>query len=396
MSKRKASDADKADGAAASSGQALMSLDLSNNKTTPKVIATALLALLPPGATKHDAAAKKLLKAYALLTAELDVRSNAMAKANESDGARHPIAFWFQTRCTASEIEMDDDCDDSDNVCDDNAMTVIHMPEECFLKIMAFLNGREIVNASTVNKAWLYVSRMPVLWERLDASNGLSNRDRKMNQTTLLALLGRPQFANLKFLALPYKVKLGKATIASIAKVCPHLETWDVGYSKGSGRGKDSDLMDAVEKFTKLTSIGTNMWDVTSTGISSVVRVMGANLLDLRIDNDCICSHYLHDGVLTVISEHCPNLKHFAYKMHSYCYKAYLDWLSGAGVRDLVRGCRRLEVLELERSLNIERADFESILHMVSQDPGSFALRKIDLIGYSFVIRDNPLSIVDM
>jgi len=377
MSKRKASNADISDDTAASSGQRQpqMSLDLSDNKTTPKVIATALLALLPPGATKHDAASKKLLRAYALLTAEVDARSNAMAKANESEGARRPIAFRLLTQSQT----------------DDDAMTVIQMPEECFLKIMAFLNGREIVNASEVNKAWLNVSRMPVLWERLDALNGLSNRDRKMNQTILLALLGRPQFANLKFIALPFKLRLKSSTIASIAKMCPHLETWDVGYGKGTGRGKDCDLVDAAEKFTKLTSIRTNMWDVTASGIASAAKVMGDQLVDLRVKNE-FNHRSLSDASLAIIAEHCPNLKHFAYDCrageHSHAS------LTGVGFMNLVRGCRRLEVLELKNVSELTRRDFESILNMLAQDRGSFALRQIDVVGYPFIIRSNPLSIV--
>lgn len=393
MPKRKADSAGN-DDTAASRGrgptltlQALKHLDLTNSKTTPNVIATALLALLPPGATKHDAAAKKLMRAFAILATELDARSNAIAKANESEGARLPIAFRFR--------EAGDVVDD-DMVCDDDdATTVIQMPEECFIKIMGFLNGREIVNVSTVNKVWLSVSRMPALWTKLDAFNGLSNRGRKMNQTTLLALLGRPQFKNLKFLALPDMVKLKTNTIASIAKVCPFLETWDVGYCRKSGRGKDCHLMDAAEKFVNLTSIRTCMWDVTSSGIEAVAKFMGAQLLDLRIKN-IFSTRSLSDATLAVIAEHCPNLKHFAYDEN--CreeYKQSCDRLNGVGLMNLVRGCRRLEVIELNKASQLVRGDFESVLDVIAQDPGSFALRKMYVVGYPFIITSNPLSIVD-
>ena len=64
------------------------------------------------------------------------------------------------------------------------------MPEECFVNIMTYLNGREVMNASIVGNAWLSVSRTLSLWERLDDSNGLSNKGRKMNMTYLLALWG--------------------------------------------------------------------------------------------------------------------------------------------------------------------------------------------------------------
>jgi hypothetical protein len=397
MPKRKAPDSDDE---AASRGQplSLNSLDLSHPKTTPKAIATALLALLPPGATKHDAAAKKLVRAFALLSAELDARSNAKAKENESEGKRLPIVFQFRDTTSATG-NNDDDCDNGDgnvNICDDDATTtVIQMPEECFVKIMEFLNGREIVNASTVNKVWLSVSRMPAMWPKLDAFNGLSNRGRKLNQTSLIALLGRPQFSNLKFLALPDMVKLKTTTVASIAKVCPLLETWDVGYGKNTGRGNDCHLMDAAEKFTNLASIRTTMWTVTSSGIESVAKVMGAQLLDLRVKN-IFSNRSLSDASLAVIAEHCPNLKHFAYD--EGCreeYRESLEIFSGVGITNLVRGCRRLEVLELRNVSQLNREDFESILNLLAQDPGSFALRKIDIVGYPFIIRSNPFSIVD-
>ena len=397
MSKRKAPDAiSGSTGAHLAVGDdrptLLPSLDLSNSKTTPKIVAAALLTLLPHGATGQDATAKKLVMAIPLLMAELDARSRAMAIANESEGTCLPIAFRFPSGDTARNNDNDEG----------GEMTVIHMPEECFVRMMTYLNGREVVNASIVGKAWLSVSRMPSLWERLDDSNGLSNKGRKMTMTSLLALLGRPQFSSLKSLMLPFKVKLGKRSIKAIANACPHLETWDVGYSRGAGRGKDGDLVEAAETFVSLTSIWTNMWDVTSYGIAHAAKAMGARLLDLRISNDCICSHYLSDAALDFVAEFCPNLKHFAYIINHFWYKEEHDALSGAGVTHLIRGCRRLEVLELKNAKRIRREDFIAILNVLAQDDATamdgnsmFALRKIVLIDYPFFIRENPFAVVD-
>lgn len=69
----------------------LASLDLSNSKTSPKFIANALLSLLPEGATKQNPNAKKLLKAFPLVVAELDARAAAQSRASESAGTRMPI-----------------------------------------------------------------------------------------------------------------------------------------------------------------------------------------------------------------------------------------------------------------------------------------------------------------
>jgi hypothetical protein len=74
----------------------------------------------------------------------------------------------------------------------------------------------------------------------------------------------------------------------AIVNACPRLEMWDVGYSQGSGRGADNDLIEAAESFVNLTSIRTDMWHVTSYGIAHAAKAMGVQLLDLRISNDCI------------------------------------------------------------------------------------------------------------
>ena len=94
MSKRKA----RSDPEAAvdpRSTSLLHSIDLLNSKTTPKIVAKALLALLPQGATKHDAAAKTLIKSFPLFTAELEARTSALTRKTESEGTRLPIAFHF-------------------------------------------------------------------------------------------------------------------------------------------------------------------------------------------------------------------------------------------------------------------------------------------------------------
>jgi hypothetical protein len=375
-------------GNVASTKGVLTSQDLSSSSTTHKTIAAKMISLLPDDASRQDATAKKLIKAFPLLLAELDVRSREMTRASESARTRLPFAFRFLSE---------------DNIGNNGVprkMYVIHVPEECFVKIMTFLTGWDIVNASTVCKAWLYVSRMPVLWERFAVTDGLSNKSKTLNMTSFLALLERPQFASLKYLSLPYKVKLGKTGISSIAKACPHLETWEVGFLHCSGKQTDNDLIEAIEHFPNLTSIHTGLFFVTNFGIASAARTMGAHLLDLRIKKNGV---YLSDSTLEVIAEHCPNLKHFAYILPFYrYYKPELDMLSGLGLTQLVRGCRRLEVLELDHALQIRREDFVAILSLIEQGnaaamngDGEFSLHKISLKGYPFVIGDKPFSIVD-
>lgn len=180
QSKRKAAEINEA--AVAAVASSLLSsaggatLDIS--KSTPKVIAASLLALLPAEATKQHATAKKLLKAFPLVVAQLDHRANVLARKSESQGTSLPIEFQFH--------------DDTSGT-----MTTVNVPEDSFVGIFSFLNGREIVNASIVSKSWLSASRVPSLWNVLDKSSGLTNSGRKLNTTALIKLLGMPQVSYL-------------------------------------------------------------------------------------------------------------------------------------------------------------------------------------------------------
>ena len=78
------------------SNSVLAKLDLSKSKTTPKMIASAILSLLPNDATKQNAWAKKLAKAFPLVLAQLDQRTNAMARGNESQGTH--IYYYYDQR----------------------------------------------------------------------------------------------------------------------------------------------------------------------------------------------------------------------------------------------------------------------------------------------------------
>lgn len=48
--------------------------------------------------------------------------------------------------------------------------------------------------------------------------------------TQVLGILRRPQFALLRSLVLPGKIKMGTNGLKSIAKACPVLEELDVGH----------------------------------------------------------------------------------------------------------------------------------------------------------------------
>eukprot|EP00984_Skeletonema_dohrnii_P005769 scaffold2037_cov87-Skeletonema_dohrnii-CCMP3373.AAC.11 len=162
----------------------LASLDLSSSISS-RNIADALLTLLPEGATKQHSSAKKLAKAFPLVIAELDNRSNILARKSESEGQSAQIAFRFQlTEGVGKQGEGDPEPEQ---------FTTILFPEETFVGILKFLKGKELVNTvSLVCKSWLVTSRIPSLWTKLDDNCGLTNKSRKLNMTAFLKLLARP------------------------------------------------------------------------------------------------------------------------------------------------------------------------------------------------------------
>ena len=381
--KRKAAD----DIADARDSNVLASLDLSSSIST-RDIADALLTLLPEGATKQHPSAKKLAKAFPIVIAALDNRSNTLARKSEADGQRAQLAFRFP-------IEGEGKLGDEE---EPEQFTTIEIPEETFVGVLKFLDGREITKASLVCKSWLVSSRLPSLWEKLDATCGLTNKSRKLNMTLFTKLLSRPQFSCLKHIVMPHhSLQLSKTSIAKMAKLLPNLETFEMPSVWATGpKLKDEHIVSLAENFTQLSAIrNIEMWSISNSGIANMAQTMGGKLLDLRINGSI---YYLADSGLRAIAFWCNNLKHFSYKI-SWGYQAVRDYLSGDGVVNLIGKCRRLEILELKDARNVTKEHFHQILRMVEEGDGEeeFALRKINLegVGYTFTIEENPLRIVD-
>ena len=97
---------------------ALCGVDLSDKSVTARDVCTTLIQLLPAGATKNDAVAKKLTKSFPLVIQQLETNSSALARANLSEGKRRPIAFHNST---------------------------IYMPEDSFSLVLQHLDGRALV-----------------------------------------------------------------------------------------------------------------------------------------------------------------------------------------------------------------------------------------------------------
>lgn len=357
---------------ATSTAASLLSTALQpRSKATARECANALLALLPTNATKQNAEAKRLLRAFPLVTAELVKRSAALARKNAAEGQTLPIRFNFASENATG---GNNNAAGSVSIC---------LPEDSFHNVLGHLTGRDVVGISLVDKAWLSASRSPLLWTSLDQTSGFTNNSKSKNMTSVLQLLARPQFANLKALTLPTKIKLGKTSLKQIAKLCPSLEELDMGFTHHLGgiHPKDSDLMDVAEHLPGLSGIGVDMWSATSGGIQSMVLSMGSNLRCIRVQGDTITEHYLSDGTLTTIASSCPNLTEFAYKLSRSYYKSWRDGVTHSGIIALVRGCRKLERLHVVGTQNVSILAFEVLVSLLEDSNEETNLRHLCLAG---------------
>ena len=317
---------------------------------------------------------------------ELDARSNRLARQAECEGEVIPIRFQF--------VESDDgDLDRKMKSNEDSSSntTTVDIPEVCFVNILQYLEGSEIMhNTSLVSKVWLSASRLSLVWEDGVDMSRLNFEKKVLNMTSFLKLLERPQFARLKALAFPYSIKLGVNSVKQLAKILPRLEVFDTGYfHSGANYSKktsctDTDLIAATEHFTNLTSLRIDMAKVTSNGIKVAVMALGERLVELKLHADSICRNYLSGGAMETIISSCPNLKHFAYS----CEGGDYNEVTGDRVVDLVRGCRCLESLglcvrDIRAPSNVKRSHFLQIANLVANDLDGYALRKIVADGYS-------------
>ncbi|EED88011.1 predicted protein [Thalassiosira pseudonana CCMP1335] len=349
-------------------GTVILSALQNLSDSTPRAIATALLSLLPPNATKLDPSAKKLLKAFPMVSASLDARANALARASVEEGASKPFEFRFSAVAGGTPTT--------------NGVMVMVMAD-------AADSGEKNDGEET---------DLGDDGSNQDQTTGFSNKSKHFNMKGMVELLSRRQFSNLKSLAVPNYVKLGKSGLKQIAKACPQLTSFEWGFNMISGpRPKDSDLMEVTVHFPNLTSLRTEMWNITSQGIRIAVTSMGESLLDLRIRADTISNHYLSGIDLELIAKACPNMEYFAYVVSkwggSFTERA-LENVNGSGVIALVENCRKLEVLELDNAKSVGREAFETIVQMLNEGNGgggengreSFALREIKLEGYPYAV----------
>ena len=339
-----------------------MAIDLTQ---TPNDVALALLTYLPDDATLKHKETKTLLKAFDLAKAELQHRMNIMSRNCEQTGSQQPLLF-----------------------CNEQ----VALPADAFLHILDFLPKTDLVlRTSEVSKAWLSLSRSPQMWTILDTEHGLISKSKRVtNMNHLLALVEQPQFALLKTLAPPDKVRLREKALEKIAQACPLLEDIDIGYSHCSYmHADDNALMVIPSLFPHLKKIKFQLRDnVTRNGFWRFLETMADRLVDLRIfammwfQPDETGKWVLSDTDFKEISRHCQNLEHFRYEQLD---DDVGEVLSKEGIIALVRGCPKLKSIVLSNTTSVHIEAFEYIAEHVGN------LQKLLVVGNSRLMNNSDL-----
>jgi hypothetical protein len=197
---------------------------------------------------------KDRLRAFDLVKAKLQHRTNLMAESNVEEGGRIELIFCG-----------------------------IAIPPDVFRTILSFVSPPQ--TGSLVAKNWLAATRSPHFWHTLDAEHGLLYQSMTVrNMTDLLNLLSRPQFSSLRVLVPPDKVQMRAKALEQIAKACPNLEEFDLGFSLWSSmKVDDKALLALPELFPHLKGVRFGTHRVTVSGMVQFCEKMGDRLISLRI-----------------------------------------------------------------------------------------------------------------
>jgi hypothetical protein len=297
--------------------------DSSRRVSSPKDLATAMIKWLPPGATMKSPDSANLLKAFDLVKAELQDRANRMAQRSVQTG-----------------LQMD------------MMLSGVAIAPDVFESILEYLSPFDTTHKiSLVSRPWLAAARSPNLWRTLDNDHGLMYKSTTVsNMDQLLKLLARPQFACLRTLVPPEKVRMRTKALDQISKFCPLMESIDVGFSLWSHmKIDDAGLLSLPSLFPHLKAVQLGMEKATAAGIASFCERAGDRLVSIRIhDKSYHVRKKISDSIMkNIIARSCPNLEHFDYSGTYHNMDGFDDEFSDEGVIALLDGCSKLKHLAL-------------------------------------------------
>jgi len=328
----------------------------------PKDLARKMLAWIPQDASIKHKDAKKLLKSFDLVRAELQHRANCMSVHSIESGEKSDVL-----------------------------LSGVSVPSTIMQNILEFVpRPHTVKSASLVSKPWLAIIRAPEFWQVLDHSSGLREASATVsNMTDLLKLLRRPQFSSLRTLVPPNKVQNRKKAMEQIAKACPMLEELDLGvHFLSHMKIDDATLLSIPNLFPHLKSVRFNTYRITNACLKEFCQMMGSRLVDLAIyeTTDYVSdANKLSNELLASIGSSCPQLQHFYVHFEYQVYGFGLE----EGLIDLLKNCSQLKSLRLVYCNNLGPEVFQYIV-----DSSTITLERLlvsgheNLMGNQFLCAD--------
>jgi hypothetical protein len=246
----------------------------------------------------------------------------------------------------------------------------VNLSEEVFLQILDFLPTYDLVHrASLVSSMWLDSTRSPQMWNKMDPKHGLKARSKQTTtMTSLIQLLNRPQFAAVKKLVPPLKVRNTVRGLRLIAEACPLLEEIEIGYDPKSKMGiRKSELLQLPSLFPHLAKVNFSMNFLSNDAVVRFAETMAGRLVQLHISG----VYQISDSTLESIVHHCPYLESFHHiiyqSLHIRAFSSHASnqYITEQGVIALVRGCPNLKSIALHSSRMVGLGAFE---HIASPD----------------------------
>lgn len=306
----------------------------------PHIIANTLLAWMPANDVPQSVELANFRKAFAIVMKELRSRTKRLVLDSEAEGSKEPIVF-----------------------------SGVSVPSDVVTKILAFLPRKTIVaQVALVSKVLLAETRK-CRWKELSWSRH-SSFGQNLNMTKLLQLLrSSPQFCDLRELKMPRRVKFGTSGIQSLSESCPLLT--DINFSET--RIKEADILTVVKNLRHLSGITCEINDVMK-----FVTAIGARLRRLSMVG-LLQQHFRIDDWMAV-ADTCPNLE----RLENWTGGGLVVGLDSfeTALPNLLRKCTNLRHLKLCRIWRI------SVLHEISKVPHhlmSFQFERVSIDAFNWI-----------
>ena len=256
---------------------------------------------------------------------------------------------------------------------------VASLSDDTWNHVFSYIDRKELVHTvSLVCKKWYYTySRYPGHWRELPLSiwNMWTDRGdpRKVFPTMkkFLDFLRRPQFAQLKGLALPCMdmPECGNPFVRILSCV-PHLKVFSASFYgyKLCLAPRSNEVAMLHHYLPKVEFLAISLQNADRESFETMIAQMGSQLTDLHVVVSGKESQQFNDNTFHILAQHCPNLEQFSYDSKvRRSYSRSESRPSSAGPLALINGCRKLNIAEITLPMDVRRdladQDIGPLLH---------------------------------